>query len=145
MRSACQLPPTSSWNGAHALGSLPTDGRLMVIIMSVIHLDLVSVLSQQRKTNLFLIDSDMTMSMPVVMSMSMTVSVVVMTTCRVHPEQIDCQSNTAHPKQSVDSHELGWVHTVSSASSGGVSAERSLHSLYGLKYDEDRYQNQETA
>jgi len=89
----------------------------MMIIMSVVYLDLVrhGTSSLHYEANLFLIDSDMTMSMPVIMSMSMTVPVVVMTTCRVHSKQIDCQSNTAHPKQSVDSHELRWIHAISSA------------------------------
>ena len=119
----------------------------MVVIMSVVYLDLVrdSTSSQPHETNLLLIDSDMVMPMPMVMSMYMSVPVVVMTTCRVHSKQIDCQSNTAHPKQSVDSHELRWIHTTPSASAGGCPAIQSLHSLNGLEYDKDRDQNQETA
>jgi hypothetical protein len=92
VRSARQLPLTSNFDGTHALGSLPIDGRFMVIIVSVVYLDSVrdSTSSQQREMYLFLIDSNMVMSMPVIMSMSMAVSVVVMTTCRVHSKQIDC-------------------------------------------------------
>jgi hypothetical protein len=119
----------------------------MVVIMSVVYLDLVrdSTSSQQHEMYLFLIDSDMVMPMPMVMYMSMSVPVVVMTTGRVHSKQIDCQSNTAHPKQSVDSHELGWIHTTPLALAWDYRDFRSLHSLYSLEYDKDRYQDQETA
>lgn len=68
-----------------------------MVIMSVVYLDLISTFPQQHETYLFLIDSDMIMPMSVIMSMSMTVSVMMVTTRCVHPEQIDCQSNAAHP------------------------------------------------
>jgi hypothetical protein len=79
------------------------------------------------------------------MSMSMAVPMVMMATRRVHSKQIDCQTNTTHPQQSVNGHKLGRIHTTTSASSGGFQENESLHSLYGFEYDEDRYQNQETA
>lgn len=86
-RSASQLTPTEFDEVAYALGVLPTDGRSMIIVVSVIHLDLISSDHDSfSNTYLLLIDIDMIVTMSVIMSMSMSVSVMMMAARCVHPE-----------------------------------------------------------
>lgn len=100
MYAVGDLPISLSAEGttefAYTLRSLSTDRGFMVIVMSVVYLNLISIFSLGG-TNLLLINGDMVMSMSVIESMTVPVTVMMMASCRVHPKQVDCQSDTTDP------------------------------------------------